>query len=231
MQAVVLAAGEGKRMRPLTNNIPKPLQSVDGKSLIEHKLDVLPDTIDEVIIVIGHLGHTIKKHIGTTYKKIKIKYVTQKENTGTAGALWCAKDVLEDRFLVMNGDDLYCKQDIVECLKYPWALLVKQVTSKENNISSAEVVVDEKGRLKDIIEKSGPKQTPLTNTGLYVIGKDIFSYKPIPKNSTSQELGLPQTLVTMASDFPIHIVEARCWLPVTTPEDLHKAQAWVKENL
>ena len=79
MQLVILAAGRGKRMKTLTENMPKPMLTVLGNDLLEHKISILPKEIDEVIIVIGYLGEKIKKHFGTNFKGKKISYVEQKE--------------------------------------------------------------------------------------------------------------------------------------------------------
>src|ERR1700689_506521 len=109
MQTVILAAGRGTRMGALTESTPKPLLEVAGKTLLEHKLDMLPYDVDEVIIIVGYLGGEIQKRFGGTYKDKHIFYVEQEKLDGTAGALWQARSVLEGQFLVMMGDDLYAK--------------------------------------------------------------------------------------------------------------------------
>src|SRR5437016_4983418 len=109
MQAVILAAGHGTRMVELTQSVPKPMLTVAGKPLLEYKLDALPEKIDEVIIIVGYLGGVIQKHFGGLYDNKRILYVEQEKLDGTAGALWCAKDILHDRYLVMMGDDIYAK--------------------------------------------------------------------------------------------------------------------------
>src|SRR3989344_7669374 len=112
MQAVILAAGRGKRMNHLTSGTPKPLIRVAGKNLIEHKLDILPSEIDEVIIVVGYLGDQIEDDFGDFYGDKKIIYVDQGDLNGTAGALWQAKPLLGERFIVMMGDDIYGRDEI-----------------------------------------------------------------------------------------------------------------------
>lgn len=112
MQAVILAAGVGIRMRPLTETVPKPLLKVAGKPLIEYTLAALPNEIDEVIIVIGYLGEQIIKHFGESFDGKKIRYVKQKNLEGTARALFEAREFITDRFLVLMSDDIYSKNDI-----------------------------------------------------------------------------------------------------------------------
>ena len=112
MQAIILAAGKGTRMGMLTKNIPKPMLKVAGKTLLEHKFDILPESIDEIIMVIGYLGEVIRDTYGNEYKGKKITYVLQDKMHGTGGAVWLCRDLIADKFLVLNGDDMYAKEDL-----------------------------------------------------------------------------------------------------------------------
>jgi len=231
MQAVILAAGEGTRMRPLTNNTPKPLIKVAGKTCIERVLDELPDDIDEIIIVIGYLGEQIRDHISTTYNGKRVKYVEQDKLDGTAGALWYTKNMINDRFLVAMADDIYSKKDMEECLRYPWALLInKENNENEDELPGGNVTVDASGNLEKINEGLHKDKTFRRSTNLFVLGKEIFSYTPIPKALGSEELGLPQTLVQVVQDIPVKIVEATHWFKITEPDDLKKAEDWLKNH-
>ena len=127
MQAVILAAGRGTRMNELTTAVPKPMLDVAGKPLLEYKLDALPDFVEEVVLIIGYKGDVIQAHFGDLYNGKRILYVEQETMNGTAGALWCAKDLFHERFLVMMGDDIYMKEDVDRCLEdsESWKLLVQ----------------------------------------------------------------------------------------------------------
>src|SRR3989338_3733767 len=107
MQAVILAAVRGTRMKELTEGTPKALLEISGKPLLQYEFDSLPEVVDEVIIIVGYMGSMIQQRFGGIYKDKKIFYVEQDVLDGTAGALWRAKDILSDRFLVMMADDLY----------------------------------------------------------------------------------------------------------------------------
>ncbi|NBX51722.1 nucleotidyl transferase, partial [bacterium] len=87
MHAVILAAGKGTRLRPLTDSTPKPLIDVAGRPLLECVLNALPKNIDGITMVIGYLGEQIQKHIGESYKGIPVRYVMQERLDGTGGAL------------------------------------------------------------------------------------------------------------------------------------------------
>ncbi len=102
MQAVILAAGKGLRMRPFTEQHPKPLVPVTGKPLIHYTLDTLPEAITEIIIVVGHLGDQIIENLGTSWHDKPITYVNQPDLSGTGNALLMAQDLLHSNFLVVN---------------------------------------------------------------------------------------------------------------------------------
>src|SRR5581483_11924302 len=99
MQAVIMAAGRGSRMKELTADTPKSMILANGKPLIEYKLDVLPKEVDTVIIVLNYLGDVIRNHFGDEYRGLKIKYVEQESPTaGTADAIWKAKPYISGKF-------------------------------------------------------------------------------------------------------------------------------------
>ncbi|OHA30189.1 MAG: hypothetical protein A3E92_01190 [Candidatus Taylorbacteria bacterium RIFCSPHIGHO2_12_FULL_42_34] len=226
MQTVILAAGRGTRMNHLTNEVPKPMIRVAGKNLIEHKLDALPDNVGEVIIVIGYLGDKIKDYFGHSYKNKKIKYVEQGELSGTASALWLAKPILDDRFMVMMGDNIYDTQDMEECLKYDWSMLTAHAVRESKG---ARIVVGPNGAIADIIEKVELKPGDLYNTGMYVLQKEIFNYPLVAIGKG--EYGLPQSIVLASKDHEINIVEATRWHQLTSPEDVEMVESRIAENL
>jgi len=225
MQVVILAAGKGTRMGDLTTQTPKPLLAINGQNLIEYKLNQLPPEIDEVILVIGHLGDQIQQYFGETYQGRKISYVVQEELNGTGGALWVAKGLLRGKFLVMMGDDLYARTDIEKCLKEEWAVLVQPVTEP---MRMGKLIKDEDGDLIDIIEDSELNPGDLVNLGMYVLQEKIFDY-PLVRIAGKQEFGLPQTIVSATKDISIKLIEATFWVHVNTPEDFARAVEELKK--
>lgn len=126
MQAIIFAAGKGTRMRELTEGTPKSMLEVAGKPILQLKLDALPESVDEVILVVGYLGSVIHNYFGGLYGGRRILYVEQENPVGgTADALWQAKDILKGKFLAMNGDDLYATADMEKMLATDdWSMLV-----------------------------------------------------------------------------------------------------------
>ncbi|OGG68436.1 hypothetical protein A3C20_00630 [Candidatus Kaiserbacteria bacterium RIFCSPHIGHO2_02_FULL_55_25] len=228
MQAVILAAGRGTRMGALTDSTPKPMLQVAGKTLLEHKLDALPPDVDEIIMVVGHMGGVIQSHFGGSYGNKRMLYVEQENpQGGTAEALWLARDFLHDKFFVMNGDNIYAEADMAKCAKYEWAVLVQ----RRDKVLTGAVLVDGKGLVQGIAENTEHTGAEgYANTGLYVLDMRIFDYPAIPKAKGSTELGLPQTMMQAAQDIPIQAVEASLWIEIKEPADLQKAEDILREQ-
>lgn len=224
MQAVILAAGRGTRMGALTEKLPKPMLKVAGKTLLEHKFDILPDEVEEIVIVVGYLAETIREKFGDSYKGKKITYVVQENIVGgTMDALGQAKPFLVERFFVMYGDDLYAAGDMHACLAHNGWVLVAQ--KRDSLGSAANVVRDVRGLITDIVEAdSHGGGAGLANTGLYLLDTRIFSYAPVKVNKR-EETGLPQTMLTAKNDIPIHVIEAAFFVAITEPNDLARAES------
>lgn len=229
MQAVILAAGRGERLRPLTDKIPKPLLKVAGKPILEHNLDQLPPQVEEVIIVVGYLKEKIKNYFGNEFNGRKIIYVECKKRRGTGHALMLCKDFLkDDKFISMMGDDLYSKKDILKCIKYDLCVLAKEIKGPGR---FGVVKVDKNDFIECITDDdfSSGTGSVLVNIGLFVLDKRIFDYEMI--RLSSGEFGLPQTVGRMAKDYPIKVVKATSWLPIGYPQDLKKAEDYIlKKN-
>lgn len=224
MKAVILAAGKGTRMGDLSVETPKPMLKVLGKTLLAHKLDMLPEGIKEVIIVVGHLKNKITDEFGEIYNSKKITYVVQEELLGTAHAVFqCKENFLnEEKFLVMMGDDIYSKEDIEECLNNGWTICVREVDSIKGR---SKVIFDASGHINEIIEKYPNEEAGFTGTGMYCLTPKIFEYEMV--KIPGGEYGLPQTILSGKFDIPIKAVQSRFWLQITAPEDLKIAETFL----
>ena len=126
MKCVILAAGEGKRMMPLTAKTPKPLLKVGGIALIDYVLESLPLEIDEVIIVVKYLGSKIKKHLKDykyTYAKMKIRYVEGSDKGNAYSFLNTKKYLKNERFLLVYGDEIPNYDNVKRCLEKDLSIL------------------------------------------------------------------------------------------------------------
>ncbi len=223
MQAVILAAGRGTRIGALTESVPKPMLEVSGKTLLEHKFDVLPDDVDEIIIIVGYLQNVIKERFGDSYNGKKVTYVTQENNVGgTADALWQAKNHLKGKFFVLNGDDIYTRADLDACRVFDWAALVQWVP---DTVIGGRAVINTEHVITDILDGNKGGEGALS-LNMFVLDTRLFDYPQIPKAAGSSELGLPQTVIaaSQASGIPLMAVEATKWLQITNPEDIQLAE-------
>lgn len=219
-QAVIMAAGLGTRLRPLTDVTPKPLLSVAGRPILERSIERLPEQFEDVILVVNYLRDRIVERFGKEWRGRRIRYVVQEELNGTGGAIHACRPWLDERFLVLNGDDLYAAADIAAMSQERLALLAHRWPDVKR---FGRLQVGPAGQLIGIEEKTaeGPG---LINVGLYALDHDFFD-EPLVPLKNGREFGLPQTLCRLAQRRTVTTVQATHWLPIGTPEELAAAEA------
>lgn len=225
MQCVILAAGKGTRLRPLTDNLPKPLVEVQGKPLLTHIIDALPSAVDELIIVTGYLGTMIREHYGTEYKGKKVTYVEQEEQNGTAKALWLCKDLIKGRFLFLFADDIHGKDDLARAASYVRSILVATVDQPEK---FGIVVRNPDGTLGMMIEKPEHAPSNCASTGAMVLDEHIFEFEP--QTPVKGEYYLTEVIERYAQKYPIAVVEQQLWIPIGYPEDIIRAETLLAQK-
>jgi len=225
MQCVILAAGKGTRMRPLTETLPKPLISVGGKTLIDHTIDALPESVDEIIVVIGYLGEKIKDYLGDSYKGKRVRYVEQNEQKGTGHAVMLVREYIQGHFFVMSADDIHGAHALQELSKYTAGILVAESCTPEK---FGVVVRASDGTLEYMIEKPQEFISNLVSTGVMMLPKDIFEYQA--DISDTGEYYLPDMLTGYAKEHPVRVETQGLWIPVNSLEELQKAEEELKKN-
>lgn len=218
MKAVILCAGKGLRLWPLTLTLPKPLIKIFEKSVLEHNLEQLKGIVKEVILIIGYKGELIKEKIGSSYKGLKIRYLWQRNPQGTAQAAKIAQPILGERFLLLNGDDFYFREDLKKLLKIFPSILVKK--NKDPSCFAGVVVKD--NQIKDIIEKPKQKISELASTGAYYLPKTIFRYRI--KKSIRGEYEFPDYVKEFIKKNTLYFVEAKNWIPLSFSWNLLEAK-------
>lgn len=210
MKAVILAAGRGTRMEPLSCVKDKPLLTIMGKTILERNLDQLNGLVKEVILIIrpDHRGRAVISIFGKRYKKLKIKYVVQKEPLGTGDAAKLALKYLNDKFLLLNGDDLYSRKDIKKVLACFPCILVKEVS----NPSAFGVIETKNGLVAGFVEKPKKPKSNLANIGLYFLPKKIFDYKI--QRSSRGEYEVVDYIKHFIKENDLHYEKAEDWLPL-----------------
>ena len=221
MKAVIFAAGEGKRLHPLTLDRPKPLVEVHGKALIHHIWEVLPETIDEVVVVVGYKGDMMRTFLGDEFLGKRVTYVEQDEPLGTAYALNLCRPHLEheEKFLLMYADDLHSKISIEQCLGHEGAILVSFVDDPRR---FGVVVPRADGTVQNIEEKPEHPKSNLAATGVYVLTPKIFDYKS--SQAQNGEHYLTDMIAGFVKDYPVQVVESDFWVPIAYPHDIARAE-------
>ena len=229
MKAVILAAGEGNRMRPLTQARPKVMLPVANKPIIEHLIDTLISAgIRDFIIVTGYQAEQVEWHFGDGSQwGADIQYCRQDEPLGTADAIFRVKSMVEEHFLVLNGDTLYRPQDISGLLAISTpAMGVIQVADARN----MGVVTTRDNWVSSIVEKVVPPPTNIANAGIYLFNREIFSAITSLEKSPRGEYEIPgaiQALIDSGTSFGWY--ELSDWLTFSNPWDLLNGGDWVYE--
>lgn len=219
MQAVILCAGEGKRMRPLTETRPKQLVEVSGRPLIEHIVHALPESITEVILVVGYRGEDIIARVGDTLAGRHVQYVWQKEKLGTADALRRAKHLLTGRFIILYGDDLIDTESLERALEFDACVLAYE---HEEPHRFGVIVQNEDGTVRTVVEKPEDPPSNLVCAAGLVLNPTIFDY--YDEQPTDREYYLTEVVNAYAQKNPVGISPVHFWHPVNRPEDIPTAE-------
>lgn len=226
MKAIILAAGEGIRMRPLTLKTPKPLLKVGGRPILEHIVSRLPNEIDDLILVIGYLGEQIKNYCGNEFLGRRVRYVWQKEKLGTYHALKLCEPLIEsdERFLVLYADDIQDTEEIRNCFDHERAMMVAKV---EDPRKFGVVCLNSDNSISEIIEKPENPSSNLVSTGVLLLDSKIFEYKA--DMHPNGEYFLTNVISKMIkNNYQFFAVKSTLWLSIGYPEDIKKAEEFLR---
>jgi len=220
MQCVLICAGKGTRMLPLTESTPKPLLTVCGKPILEHIVEALPSEIDELVLVVGYKNEQIREYCGEEYCGRKVTYIEQKDYAGGTGdALMCAKGVVNGKFLFMYADDIQGSEALAKVVVEDHAMLGMHSDTPEH---FGVLVQHGDGTLKEILEKPENPPSNMVNIGGFVVDESIFEYDIAI--SDSGELYATDMLTAYAVDHPVKIIEQDQWIPIGNPEQIGIAE-------
>ncbi|MDV2480800.1 NTP transferase domain-containing protein [Methanoculleus sp. Wushi-C6] len=219
MQCVVLAAGEGKRMRPLTARRPKVMLPIANRPMMEHLVLAARDAgITEFIFVVGYFEREIRNHFGDgSTLGVKIAYVTQRHQLGTADALRATAGMVTDRFLLLNGDMVLKTDDIREFCTRNAPCVGIHGTDHPQDYG---VVTVEEDRITGLEEKSEHPKSNLINAGAYLFNPDIFDLITRIGISGRGEFELTDALESYIREGKLTAYPLDYWLDVGQPWDL-----------
>ncbi len=229
MQAVVMVAGKSTRTYPLTLTRPKPLLPIVNRPLIHHSLDQMAGLFEEVILITGYRQEMIRDLLGERYRGMRLIYQEQKEQLGTGHAILQARPHIRGRFVAMNGDDLFAREDFIKLMDHPYAALVKAVSDPS---LYGVCRVDERKRLIDMVEKPDTFMGNLANIGCYIFEPDIFDLIENLPLSERGEIEIIGAILARArqADFIIETITG-FWLPTGYAWDLLGHQEFMMSAL
>jgi len=244
MKAVILAAGEGNRLKPITSTRPKPMIPLIGKPLLEHTILGLSDAgIDEILIIVGYKEQQIKQYFGNGIEKfnLKIEYITQEEYLGTAHATNYAKDFVKgDPFVLCYGDVL------VEPTIFKEILQIFRTNNIEGLISLIEVKnpqefgiisLNSGGYVEEITEKPAPELNlgNLANAGIYIFDPLIFKAIDKTEKSIRDEYEFTDSMEILINQLNGKIIgysiKNYFWNDIGLPWQLFEANEYLLNNM
>lgn len=230
MDAVIVAAGRGTRMRPLTDTRPKPLLPLGATTILERTMDQCAPFVDRYVLVVGYRAEMIEAHVGSEYAGLPVSYVTQDERLGTAHAIEQAANHVSGPFLALNGD-VVVDGSLVEQLATAdgHALAVTTVTDP----TSYGVVDTDGDRVTGLVEKPDDPPSNDVNVGLYAFDSSIFDAIEAIEPSSRGEYEITDAIeVLLESGAAVSAVEYDgTWLDVGRPWELLNATEAVLSDL
>ncbi|MDI3484430.1 MAG: UDP-N-acetylglucosamine diphosphorylase / glucose-phosphate thymidylyltransferase [Methanobacteriaceae archaeon] len=237
MQAVILTAGEGTRMRPLTLTRPKTMLPIAGKPILQYNIEALRENgIKDILMITGYHESKVKEYFNNGDKfNVNIRYHTQKEQLGTANAIKYARKHVEDEFIVLNGDIITEPATITDLLSNHKKADTTIVLREVEDPSQFGVVKLKEDNIKDIIEKPPADKAPsnLINTGIYLFNHKIFDYIEKTKKSPRGEYEITDSIKMQIKDnLTIKgIISKRRWIDVGKPWELLEANETLLKGL
>jgi NDP-sugar pyrophosphorylase family protein len=220
MEAIILAAGLGTRLRPYTLQTPKPLLPVQGRPILDWTLGALPKQVERVLVVVHYLGEQVEDYLRQQKHFAQWQVVRQETPRGTGDAVRaCGEHLRGPQFLVLNGDDLFAASDLAKLAGCSAGVLCHPV-DEPRRFGIAFRKPD--GTLDRLVEKPDLDGRYLANTGAYVFPRDVFD---IPLTlSPRGEYEVTQYVHELAKRQAVQVIEASFWLPIGTIEVWQAAQ-------
>ncbi len=244
MKAVILAAGEGNRLRPITTTRPKPMIPIAGKPLLEYSIMGLKDAgIKEILLIVGFKEDLIREYFGNGQEKfdLKIEYITQDQYLGTAHATGYAKDFIQDQpFLMMYGDllvDPIIFQEVIKKFGENKAEGLISLIKVDNPQEFGIISINKDGFVEKITEKPAPELDVgnLANAGIYIFSPLIFEAIKRTKKSIRNEYELTDSMEILINQLKGnilgYIIKDKFWSDIGLPWQLLDANSHILDKI
>ena len=228
MQTVILAAGEGTRMRPLTETVPKPMLPVADRPLCAHTADAAVEAgASELVFVVGYEADAVREHFGAEYRGVEVSYAVQEEQLGTAHAVDAASDQLDGDFVVLNGDDLYDTAAVEALFENCPAVGAYRVEDpRPYGVFSLDGDV-----VTDVVEKPEDPPSDRVNVGLYHFPEAAIEWLSDVEMSERGEYEITDVVERLVAERQVRAVPVERWLGVGRPWELLEANEWKLDEL
>lgn len=228
MKAIILAAGKGTRLQPLSNTTPKSMIQICGKPILEYLIESLYEDISEIIIIVKYKEDIIRAYFWNKFKNTKISYITQWEKKGT---WWALKGIdLDDHVLILNGDSIFDSKDIKQLIDSPTAGVLVQSVSNPEIYGICKV--DLNNNIKEIIEKPDEFIWNLASLWAFKFSPDIFKFIKNIELSQRGEYELPDAVNKYMSDNEFHAIEIEWnFIDIWYPWDILSANSYFLKKL
>ncbi|MFB6283949.1 MAG: sugar phosphate nucleotidyltransferase [Halobacteria archaeon] len=236
MKAVVLAAGEGTRLRPRTETIPKPLVEVNGKPILSHCFDSLLETgITDAVVVVGYRKSDIVGRYDDSYRGMDLEYVEQEARKGLAHAVLTAECKIDSDFVVVNGDNVY-RGNLPEAVTVHRSsdaeitMLVEEVSRDEAKLGAV-CETDESVEVTGIVEKPDDPPSKIAPAAFYVLPPETFAACKVIKPSERGEYELPDAIdLLIHAGFRTRLLHFEGWkVNVNNEEDVETAETKLRD--
>lgn len=222
MKAIILAAWEWSRLRPLTNTTPKPMIKIFWKPILEHNIEHIYKYVKEIIIVVKYKAEIIESYFWNNFKWVPIKYHLQNDEKWTWAAIKWLK--LDTEVLILNWDSIFDKDDLKEIIKLKWYwVLVKKVQTPEKY---GIFKVDNENKILEIVEKPEEFIWDLANLWVYKLSSQIFQIVDDIKLSKRWEYEITDALNIFANKYDFKAIEIKNeFIDVWYPWDILNANS------
>ncbi|MEF8863321.1 MAG: UTP--glucose-1-phosphate uridylyltransferase AglF [Haloarculaceae archaeon] len=237
MKAVVLAAGEGTRLRPLTEDRPKGMVEVAEKPILTHCFEQLAELgAEEFVVVVGYMKEEIISHYGDEFEGIPITYTHQREQKGLAHALLTVEEHVDDDFMLILGDNVF-RANLGDVIRRQQedradaAFLVEEVPMAEASRYGV-CVTNDYGEITEVVEKPEAPPSNLVMTGFYTFSPAIFSACRLVQPSNRGEYEISEAVdLLIQSGRTIDALPIEGWrMDIGYPEDREAAEKRLQER-
>lgn len=202
MKAIILAAGEGTRLRPFSNTKPKPMIKIFGKPILEHNIEKIYQSVDEIIIVVKYKKEVIQNYFQDNYKGTKITYQEQNEQKGTWAAIREISLPKTD-ILVLNGDSIFDQEDFDKIISFSWYGALVQAVSDPSKYGIFKQ--NSWGLASEIIEKPENFVWDLANLWVYKFNEEIIEISKNIPLSKRGEYEITDSINAFIKKHPFHL--------------------------